>query len=283
MPRVISSDARAATWPKWPGLIIKMDFSAKLSLDGMCASKRGVNKIIREVMLDRQGAIKPVEGLGSLHLHPARSASTILKVKNFINNPDPWPLREVSRKLNVPPPSLLSGGFSSKIWGGGDAIQAQISSPVRQDGRSTTGKGAPPSQASHPQQMEKYQEYWWSLVLHVICQWMADVLWVARKKAKKAGGKLVCRSIHVALCSSREWTPLVPLPSVSSFPKQESVPTFTFRKVLKPLFERGHLFFLWERRHFCRAAPRQRPSAHGHRPVARKFRLQFYSCSGLGR
>ena len=49
-----------------------------------------------------QGAIKPVKRLGSLRFHPVRSVSTILKVKNFINRPDSWPLRTISRKLNVP-------------------------------------------------------------------------------------------------------------------------------------------------------------------------------------
>ena len=45
------------------------------------------------------------------------------------------------------------------------------------------------------------------------------------------------------------------------------------------------LFLFWEGRQFCRAALQQRPSVNGrsHRPVARKFRLQFYSYAGLTR
>ena len=73
-------------------------FQDKLSLDGMCAPKRRVNKIIREIKLERQGAIKPVKRLESQRVLRA----AILKVGNFMNSPDPWPLRAISRKLDVP-------------------------------------------------------------------------------------------------------------------------------------------------------------------------------------
>ena len=85
MPRVISSDVWAAIWSHHQNGLSGQNISDKLSLDGMCASKRGVNKIIREITLKKQGAIKPVKRPGRLRFHPARSASTNLKVKNFTN------------------------------------------------------------------------------------------------------------------------------------------------------------------------------------------------------
>ena len=77
-------------------------------------------------------------------LHPARSTSAILKVRNFINRPDSWPRRPLhNHQANY---QAESGGES--------AIQAQNSSPVGQDGGSTAGKRFPSSHASHPQEME---------------------------------------------------------------------------------------------------------------------------------
>ena len=60
-----------------------------------CASKREINKIIREITLNKQKPIKPRKRLRSVCLHLTRSVSTILKVKNFINRPGPWPLRAI--------------------------------------------------------------------------------------------------------------------------------------------------------------------------------------------
>ena len=58
---------------------------------------------------------------------------------------------------------------------------------------------------------------------------------------------------------------------------------FYLNKVVKFLFGKGHSPSVWEGRQFCHAAPRQRPSTYGRGqcPVARKLRLQFYSCAGL--
>ena len=59
MPRVISSDVRAAIWAHHQNESPGQNISDKLSLDGMCASKRGVNKIMREMTSERQRAMKP--------------------------------------------------------------------------------------------------------------------------------------------------------------------------------------------------------------------------------
>ena len=49
MPRVTSFDVRAAIWAHHQNGLSGQNISDKLSLDGMCAWKRGVNKIIREI------------------------------------------------------------------------------------------------------------------------------------------------------------------------------------------------------------------------------------------
>ena len=167
MPRVISSDMQAAIWAHHQNGQCGQNISDKFSLDEIFASKRRVNKILQGIMLERQGAIKPTRRLGRLR---APSTSTIWKVKNFINRPDSWPLRAISRKLKVPFPTIRQI-IKQNLGGRGErAIQAQNSSPIRQDGGSTAGRGFLPSQESHPQQMEKYRQYWWSLVLYVTCE-----------------------------------------------------------------------------------------------------------------
>ena len=62
----------------------------------------------------------------------------------------------------------------------------------------------------------------------------------AEKRAREAGRKFVYRSIHVALCSSRESALLAPLPSVSSLPMQKSTPTPTsiLKKFSSPFSKR---------------------------------------------
>ena len=77
-----------------------MDYPAKTHLDGICASE-GVDKIIREITLKRQGAIKMMKRLGSVRSHAARSASTILKAKAVMNCPGPWSLQPISQKLKI--------------------------------------------------------------------------------------------------------------------------------------------------------------------------------------
>ena len=83
MPRVISSDVRVSLWAHHQNGLSHENVSDKLSLDGLCASKREINKIIREIKLERQGAIKSVKRLRSLRLYPARSVSTIFESEKF--------------------------------------------------------------------------------------------------------------------------------------------------------------------------------------------------------
>ena len=150
------------------GLIIRMDYLVKIfrtefSLDGICASKRRVNKISRAIPLKRQGAIRFVKRLGS-----------------------------------------------------------------------------PPSQASH---LPTDGEISWILMKldatgHMWKDCRRFFMSLAEKRASKAGGKFVYRSIHMAWCSLRKWAPLVPLPSVSSFPKQKSTQTSTSANFSKPFSRR---------------------------------------------
>ena len=92
MPRVISSDVR------------------------MCAAKRGVDKIIREIRMERQRAIEPVKKLGTLRLHSARSGAPLWKWKisstvSILGRCERFPGSWTS-------PSQLSGGLSSRICTG---------------------------------------------------------------------------------------------------------------------------------------------------------------------
>ena len=156
----------------------------------------------------------------------ARSASTILKVKTF---------HQHSRSLATAndfaeaerPSHNDQADYRTGSGGGGSAIQAQNSSPVREACGSTARKGL--RLLKH---LIHNREMWWVLMkLGVICRMSMDggryFMSFAEKKNPESWRKFVYRNIHVELCSQRESAPLVPLPPVSSLPTQKSTPTST--------------------------------------------------------
>ena len=116
--------------------------------------------------------------------------------------------------------------------------------------------------------------------LGVICyMWMHDrrfFMSFAEKRAWKAGGTFVYRSIHVEFCPTWESAPLVSLSSVPSL-LSKGQRHLLFQQSSQAPFREGHSSSAREGSEFCRAAPRQRPSVYvrGHHPVARKFGYNF--------
>ena len=196
--------------------------------------------------------------------------------------PIPGHCERAPESWTSPLPSLLSGGFSSRIWrGGGSAIWAQNSPPVRQDVAQRKEKGS--SAFSSISSTTDGEISWVLMKLGVTCHmWMDDgrfcMSFAEKKSSEKLEENLSTEAStwnyfrrgnqhlwsHCHLCR--------PFRRQLSYQPSSQGP-----------FRKKHPPSVWEGREFCRATPRQRSSAHGrsHRPVARKFRIKFYFCARL--
>jgi biotin operon repressor len=97
----ISSEVRAAIWAHHQNLLSGQKISDMLKAAGMTASKRAVNRIIKEITLERQGIVKPPKRLGTQNLPSVRTPALIKKVKNLLNRPDPYTQPDIGRMLGV--------------------------------------------------------------------------------------------------------------------------------------------------------------------------------------
>ena len=250
MPRVISSDVRETIWAPHQNELSGQNVSDKLSLDGICALK------------PRSQKNYPGTDAGE----PApfwkwKISSTVSISGRF---PESW----------TSPPLTTIGRMIKKDLGGGSALQAQDSSPVRQDGGPMAGKMSPGfSSISSTTDGEISRVL---KKLGVVCHvWLEDgrvFVSFAEKRAWKAGGK-ICEEKHprgimfVAGISAFGPTTIRFVP-----PDAKVNDNFSINKVLKPLFRKRHPPSVWKRRQCWHAAPRQRPSAYGrgHCPVAER-------------
>ena len=96
-----NSETKAAIWAHHQNGLSCRKIASALITDGVAVSKTGVNRVIRKIQLEREGAVKPLKRLGSQNERSVRTPALIKKVKYLINRPDPWSHRAISRKLNV--------------------------------------------------------------------------------------------------------------------------------------------------------------------------------------
>ena len=240
-------------------------------------------KLSGKIMLERQGAIKPVKRLRSLRLHPARSVGTILKVRNFVNRPDLWPLRVISRKQNFP--SQLPGELSSRFWG------RKVRSKCRTHHLSDKMVAQRPAKGSCL--LKRLIHHRWRNIVGIDEAWCYVSHVNGRRKmfhefCGKEPGKLeehlsteAFTWRYVRRGNQHLWSQCH-LFRLSRSKRQHQL---LHQQSSQAPFQKGHPLSVWEGSEFCRAVPWERPSAHdrGHRPMTRKVRLQFYSCAGLAR
>jgi hypothetical protein len=101
MPPRISSEVCAAIWAHHQNLLSGQKISDMLKAAGMTASKRAVNKIIKEIPLERQGIVKLPKRLGTQNSPSVRTPALIKKVKNLLNRPNPYTQPDIGRMLGV--------------------------------------------------------------------------------------------------------------------------------------------------------------------------------------
>jgi hypothetical protein len=85
----ISSEVRAAIWAYHLNLWFGKKISDLLKAARMTTSKRAVNRIVKEIALERQKIVKPPKRLGTKNLPSVRTPALINKVKNLLNRPNP--------------------------------------------------------------------------------------------------------------------------------------------------------------------------------------------------
>ena len=154
----------------------------------MCAMKAKSQQNNRGKKVGKAGSDEIRKKAGD----PARSASTFSK-KDEKFHQQSWFLAVASDFPEADrPPHNYQADYRAGL-GGGRELRIGRKTHHLSDKMVTQWleKSPPPAQASHPQQMQKYRECWWSLVLHVACEWTGeDFLWVSRKKTRKTGGNL---------------------------------------------------------------------------------------------
>ena len=217
MPRVNSFDVQAEIWTHHQNGLSGQNYFGQIIFGwNLCIKTRSQQSYLennaRETGSDEA---RKKAGAWGLCLHPARSASTILKVKYFTNRSNPWSLRVISRKLKVP-----SHNYRARYQAGSEGKARS-----RRKTRHLSDKMVVRRLKSKHLIYNKWRNF-----VSVDEAWCICDVWIdgarclmsfAEKRARKAGGKFVYRSIHVALCSSQESAPLVPLLSVLSLPTQK--------------------------------------------------------------
>ena len=233
MPRVINSDVLVAFWAHHQNGLSGRNISDKLFFNGICASKRRVNKIFGEITLERQGAMKPVKRLGSLRVLP----TPFWKWKISSSVPIPGRYEWFPRSWTYP--SQSSSGFSSRFWWEKCAIQAQNSS-VRQDGGSTAGKGVPACSSTSSTTDEEISWIFdeaWRCLSHVNGWWQIFCEFHGKKGPERK--RKICAQKHprevrfVAGISA-----FGPTASLFFPPDAKVHAKLYFNKLLKPLFEK---------------------------------------------
>ena len=283
MPRVISASSHWGSLSKWiirPNYFEQTIFGWKIR-----ASKQRVNQTIRENNAGESRSNQASKRLESLRLHSACSVSIILKVKISSTVPIPGHCERVPESWTSSP-LQTSGRLSSRIWEEKCDSSAKLVTCQTRWWLKDWKREPAFSSISSPTDGEIS---WVLMKFGVTCHmWMDDgryFMSFAEKEPKKAGGKFMYGSIHVESCSSREPALLSPLPSLFCPSRRKSQCQLLHQTKFSRPFSKRHPPSVWEGREFCRANTRQRSSAHGrgHRPVARKFRIQFHSYTGLAR